>query len=95
MAAAVATKQSVYPGSGVSGPIIAVFSVYGVTAADTVDLSAYFKKVTQANYYPTTGSGTAGASMTVSSNSTVAIPTGPAVDDGYIVAFGAPVGTFS
>ncbi len=95
MAAQVATKQFIYPGSGTSGPVIGVFSVYGVTAADTVQLSNWFAKVTQANYYPTTGSGTLGANMTVTGSTTVAIPTSPAVDDGYIVAIGAPAASFT
>lgn len=70
---------------------LCVYAVYGVTAADTVQTSTEFQRVTQANYYPATGSGTAGASMTVATNTNLTVPSGPAVDDGYVLAFGSGV----
>lgn len=94
MAAQTATKLFMYPGPG-AGQAIGLFTVYGVTAADTVQLSGWFQRVLQADYYPATGSGTAGATMTVTGNTNLTIPTGPAVDDGYVVAFGAPLSSYT
>ncbi len=90
---AVAVPQKVYAdGSGVT--LFVIYKLYGVTAADTVQTSTEFKKLLDARWLPTTGSGVGVAvAATISSQTTATIPAGPAVDDGYLICYGAGVMT--
>lgn len=53
-----------------------------------MDLATWFTSIGAAQYFPATGAGTLGDDCVVAGTS-VTIPTGPADDAGYIVAFGA------
>jgi len=65
-----------------------VYRVFGITAADTVDLSADFANVTVAYFVPTSGA-VAPAVAPITANTT-ATPAGAlAKDDGYLIAYGA------
>jgi hypothetical protein len=64
----------------------ALISLRNTTAADTVDLAAWFKFVKRAGIVSDTG--TTIASCTISSNTVVTIPTGPANDGVWLLAVG-------
>lgn len=80
------TRQ--WSGSG-QAQNFAAYIVYGVTAADTVNLSADFVKVETAYCVSSTGTATS-ATCTVS-GTTVTIPAGPSTDDVLIFVKGARV----
>lgn len=65
----------------------AFYIVYDATAAETIDLSAEFVKVTQAFWLPSTGSSSAGTMSP--SGTTVTIPASASSDDGYMAVQGA------
>lgn len=68
----------------------AVYRVFGITAADTIQLSGDFANVTAAYFVPTTGV-VAAAAAGIGSN-TVITPAGAlAKDDGILIAYGAGV----
>ena len=88
---AAATPQLTYSdGTGVTR--FAVYRLYGVTAADTVQTSSEFKRLLDARWLPTTGTGVGIAvAAAISASTTATIPAGPAVDDGYLICYGAGV----
>jgi hypothetical protein len=69
---------------------LVVYRVYGITAADTVQVSADFGNVLAAYFIPTTGA-VAAAAAGISGN-TLLTPAGAlAKDDGYLIVFGAGI----
>lgn len=74
-----------------SGPAqnAATYIAYGVTAADTVNVSAQFVKVTAA--YCCSSTGTATSSTCSVSTTTITIPAGPSNDDVFLFVVGARV----
>ena len=88
---AAATPKLIFTDSG-ELTRFSVYRLYGVTAADTVQTSGEFKRLLDARWLPVTGSGVGVAvAAAISASTTATIPAGPAVDDGYLIAYGAGV----
>lgn len=69
---------------------LVIYRVFGITAADTIQTSGDFVKVSTAYFVPTTGA-VASAAAPISA-STVLTPAGAlALDDGYLIVFGSGV----
>lgn len=66
-----------------------LYALKNVTAADTVDLAGQFKIVKRAGVVSATG--TTIASVTISTNTVGTIPTGPANDGVWLLAYGVAV----
>lgn len=65
----------------------ALFALKNVTAADTVDVSGYFKVVKRAGIVSDTGT-TIAAVGTITSNSILTIPAGPSSDGVWLLVVG-------
>lgn len=72
---------------------VAVYAVYGVTAADTVSVAADFVKASSGYWVSSTGTVTTATAS--ASGTTLTIPSGPSVDDGYLFVFGSRVQTLA
>lgn len=86
--AANTTFSRVYAGAG-PAQNVCLYIVYSATAAETVNVSADFVKVTAA--YLTDSTGTATSATCSVSGTTITIPAGPSVDDVFLFVKGARV----
>jgi len=64
---------------------VALYVLRGVTAADTIDLSADYKSVKRAVLLGVT---VAGATVATNSGNVVTMPAGPANDAAYLLVYG-------
>lgn len=67
---------------------ICMYRVYGITAADTIQVSADFGNVLAAYFVPTTGV-VAAAAAVISANTLLAPAGALSKDDGYLFVYGA------